>query len=299
MTIPPHLKEHYPFCSNYFLPLDGPHKMHFVDHHKTRCNDKNLVMLHGNPTWSFFYRNLIKDLSEHFRVIAPDHMGCGLSDKPQNYNYTLKQHIDNLEDLIDNKLKLKSVSLIVHDWGGAIGFGYAVRHPEKIEKITILNTAAFTDTKIPKRINICKTPVIGEWFIRIFNGFAYPATFMTTTKGLSSIIKEGFLLPYNNYKNRIATAKFVTDIPLSSTHPSFKTLLDIENKLQTLTCPKFLLWGARDFCFDLHYFKKWQQIYPDAAFKLLENAGHYLLEDELEEALSAVRPFLLGAEGES
>jgi pimeloyl-ACP methyl ester carboxylesterase len=101
-----------------------------------------VVMLHGNPTWSFYYRTLIPGISESYRVVVPDHVGCGLSDKPQDYDYTLEQHIQNVEALI-GRLGLKDVTLAVHDWGGVIGMGYATRHVENVARFVIFNTAAF------------------------------------------------------------------------------------------------------------------------------------------------------------
>ena len=138
-------------------------------------------MLHGNPSWSYYYRNLANLLKSSYRVIVPDHIGCGLSDKPQDYPYRLKNHIDNIESLVTH-LNVEKCSLVVHDWGGAIGMGYAVRHPDAIDSLIILNTAAFRSQKIPWRIKICRTPLLGPLLIRGFNAFAGAAVFMAVTK---------------------------------------------------------------------------------------------------------------------
>ena len=135
VAIPESLKKEYPFSSHYLKLQDGL-KLHYVD----EGNGSPIVMLHGNPTWSFFYRNLIKHFSGSNRVVVPDHMGMGLSDKPQDYQYTLENHINNLETLIAN-LGLEDITLVVHYWGGAIGFGYATRNLEKVKKVVIMNTA--------------------------------------------------------------------------------------------------------------------------------------------------------------
>ena len=267
--------------------LDNKYRLNYVD----EGQGDPIVMLHGNPTWSFYYRNLIKGLNDKYRLIVPDHIGCGLSDKPQNYSYNLKNHIENVEKLLDH-LKIKSFHLIVHDWGGAIGMGLATRYPERVKSITLLNTAAFTDTKIPTRINICKIPVVGERLVRHFNGFASPATFMAVENRLSSEVKKGYLLPYNNYKNRIATAKFVQDIPMSQKHESYATLLGIEKKLNLLKCPKLIMWGGKDFCFNMHFYKRWKKFYPEAKSVVFEDAGHYVLEDKKDETLNHIKKFL-------
>ncbi len=118
--------------------------MHYID----EGDGPVVVMLHGNPTWSFYYRELIKGLSDRCRVVVPDHIGCGLSEKPQKYPYTLATHIDNLEALI-NHLDLDHVTLAVHDWGGAIGFGWATRNPDRVRRLVVFNTAAFLNRCAP------------------------------------------------------------------------------------------------------------------------------------------------------
>lgn len=285
-TLPNDIQSEYPF-SSHFLKVRGDHNYHFVD----EGQGEPILLLHGNPTWSFYYRNLIKKFSSDHRVIAPDHIGCGLSDKPQDFQYLLDNHIRNVEELVI-KLDLKNITLILHDWGGAIGMGLATRHPERIKKIVLLNTAAFLSETIPFRINICRTPLVGEAFIRAFNGFALPATFMATTKGMKGAVKKGYLYPYNNYKNRIATAKFVLDIPMSKSHPSYDTLKVIEENLPKLKCPVLVIWGKQDFCFNDTFLERWKEIYPKAKFVELGEAGHYVLEDCPERCSSEIEGFL-------
>ncbi len=284
--IPKYLKKEYPFQQNSFALPNG-HNINYVDHGE----GAPILMVHGNPTWSFYFRNMITNLSDDYRVIAPDHIGCGLSDKPQRYNYCLKNHVDNLEALV-LKLGLKDITLVVHDWGGAIGMGLATRHPDLIKNIVITNTAAFLSKNIPKRIAICKIPLLGEFIVRAFNGFAWPATFMAVSSKMTKAVRKGFLLPYNSYKNRIATARFVKDIPLKNKHQSYSTLLQIEQKLSSINCPKLILWGAKDFCFNLKFFKRWKEIYPDAQTILFDKANHYLFEDATYECINHIRKFI-------
>lgn len=274
----------YPFRSHY-LQLNG-HNLHYVD----EGEGQPILMLHGNPTWSFYYRNLIQAFSPKFRCVVPDHMGCGLSDKPQDYAYNLEAHIQNTHKLI-RFLDLKRIILIVHDWGGAIGFGLVTRYPELFDRIVILNTAAYASTEIPKRIDFLKGR-FGEWLTRKFNLFAWPATFMTTTKALPRKVKEGYLLPYDTYANRIAVAKFVQDIPMEESHPTWHTLKEIESRLRDLKHPKLILWGGKDFCFNQHFFERWIEIYPDAPARWFAKAGHYVLEDVLDEASAEIWNFI-------
>jgi pimeloyl-ACP methyl ester carboxylesterase len=275
----------YPFRS-HFLQL-GKNNLHYVD----EGTGQPMLMLHGNPTWSFYYRNLVQTFSPKFRTVVPDHIGCGLSDKPQDYNYTLEQHIQNAYQLI-RFLDLKKIILVVHDWGGAIGLGLVTRYPELFDRIVILNTAAFPDIHIPARINLLRQGKFGEFLSRRFNLFAWPATFMTTKKKLPKKVKEGYLLPYNSWDNRIAVARFVQDIPMEKDHPTFKTLADIESKLKSLSQPKLILWGGRDFCFDRHFFERFLEIFPEASAHWYANAGHYVLEDELEDVSLRIWDFI-------
>lgn len=275
----------YPW-RHHFLGLNGLN-LNYVD----EGTGPAMLMVHGNPTWSFYYRHLIKAFSSHFRCVVPDHMGCGFSDKPQDYNYSLENHIQNLEKLVAF-LGLKDITLVVHDWGGAIGMGLATRHPELIKRIVVLNTAAFLSQNIPKRIALCKAGKFGEFLVRGLNGFAWPATFMATKRGLPKDVKAAYLAPYDSWNNRIAVSRFVQDIPLEESHPSWKTLATIESDLPKVRVPKLIVWGGRDFCFDRTFFEKWISIYPDAEAHWIANAGHYVLEDAPKQAIETMVDFI-------
>lgn len=288
ITLPTEIKSLYPFHIQRYETLPGIFQS-YVD--EGNSENEAILLIHGNPTWSFFYRNLISGLKKNYRIIAPDHIGCGLSDKPDTFSYRLHDHIENLKKLVKH-LGIKKYHLIVHDWGGAIGSGLAITFPDQVLSITYMNTAAFTSTKIPWTIDLLRKNSWGEWFIRAFNGFAGPATFMATNKPLSKSIKAGYLFPYSNYANRIATAKFVKDIPMDQKHPSFQVLKNIENKLPTLHCPVLLLWGEKDFCFTMDFFHRFKEIFPEAKTKIISDAGHYLLEDSPELTLTTITDFL-------
>ncbi len=247
-------------------------------------------MVHGNPTWSYYYRHLVTLLSKTHRVIAIDHLGCGLSDKPQDYPYQLQNHMDNLEALL-RQLRITSYSLIVHDWGGAIGLGVAGRNPVALEKLVILNTAAFRSQRIPWRIRLCRWPLIGPLLVRGLNGFAAPAVFMAVTRRLRPEVARAYLAPYDSWRNRVAVDAFVRDIPLDPAHPSFATLQHVEEGLEVLAAgaiPVLICWGGRDFCFNDHFYREWRARFPRADCHYFKDAGHYVLED----ALPRIRPLL-------
>ncbi|MCL1846676.1 MAG: alpha/beta fold hydrolase [Coriobacteriia bacterium] len=268
-----------------YLNIDGM-RMHYID----QGVGDAVLLLHGNPSWSFFYRNLINSLSKTNRVIAPDHIGMGFSDKPQDADYHLAFHIENIERLVEH-LRLKDIILVVHDWGGPIGFGYVVKHSEKIKKIVVLNSSAFFDAKIPRRISVCRG-VLGRFLVRRLNLFAQAATRMTTTTKLTKEVRQAYLLPYGSYDERIGIDSFLQDIPLEQGHRTRALLDSIESRLPDIKADLLILWGKQDFCFTEHFFDRWKEYFPHAKTRLFENAGHYILEDVFEDALREIEEFI-------
>ena len=257
----------------------GGHELSYVDEGRGHA----VLMVHGNPTWSFFYRNLIISLRGRRRAIALDHLGCGLSAKPQDYAYTLENHIANLTAFVE-ALGLDRISLVMHDWGGAIGMGFAGRCPEKISSLTILNTGAFTSTHIPKRISLCRLPGLGPLLLRGFNVFSRAALHMAVCRPLPPEVKAGYLAPYDSWRNRVAVNGFVRDIPMNPRHPSWPVLRGVEQNLSRLKhIPTQIIWGGRDFCFNDHFYREWRRRFPAAECCYLPAAGHYLLEDAFDE----------------
>jgi haloalkane dehalogenase len=283
--------DQYPFSGKYYLDQYG-HKMHYLDEGPE--DGPVVLLLHGNPTWSFMYRNVVQKLKNTHRCIAPDHIGCGLSEKPgvADFPYNLKSHAENIWGLLEH-LGIKQFSLVVHDWGGAIGLTAFRDQLDRIQKLTILNTAAFIDKDVPKRILFCRLPFIGDFFVRGLNGFAWPATFMASAKGLSQSIKRGLLAPYGSWRNRVAVWRFVKDIPFEENHPTRPLLRETENVLKNLdNIPTIACWGMKDFCFNPNYLKKWKRLIPGLISHEFHDAGHYILEDECEECVQIISSFI-------
>ena len=279
------LKYEYPFTPR--KKMIGGHDMSYIDEGQGPV----IVMLHGNPTWSFFYRRLILALRDTYRVIAPDHLGCGMSAKPQEYSYRLKDHIANIEGLL-GALGVTNFSLVMHDWGGAIGMGVAGNRPEQVDSLVVMNTAAFPSPRIPLRIRVCRTPGLGDFLIRGLNIFSRGALTMAVTKPLPPAVAAGYLAPYDSWANRIGVLRFVQDIPLSPKDASWETLLEVEQKLINFEhSPMLLLWGGRDFCFNRSFFDEWLQRFPQAERKYFANAGHYLLEDAFDDIAPRINDF--------
>ncbi|MBN1486068.1 MAG: alpha/beta fold hydrolase [Anaerolineae bacterium] len=284
-------KSLYPFESHW-MDLNGV-RYHYLD--EGPRDAAPVVMLHGNPTWSFYYRTLIPQVSETHRVIVPDHMGCGLSDKPQDYPYTLEQHIQNVEALIAH-LGLENITLVLHDWGGAIGCGYATRHPENIARLVLFNTSAFYAPTVPLVLRLARSPILGDVMLRGFNAFVLAALVWGTSQPqrFTPAVREGYLAPYNSWDKRIAVLRFVQDIPLEKAHYTRQTINEIDRRLGSLhNRPMQIFWGADDFVFTVKSFLNgWLERFPNAEVHIFEDAGHYVVEDAHERILPHLLRFL-------
>ncbi|MFH1136086.1 MAG: alpha/beta fold hydrolase [Pseudomonadota bacterium] len=283
----------YPFRSN-FLDIKGL-KYHYLD----EGSGTPVVMLHGNPTWSFYFRKLVKDLGPEHRTIVPDHMGCGLSDRPtdRQYDFRLKSRIDDLEMLLQHLGIKEKITLILHDWGGAVGLGWAVRHPDQVGRLVILNTAGFFPPRakgLPWRLWLIRNArAFAAPAVLRFNLFAAAALFMASARGLTPEVKAGLIAPYNTPQNRLATLRFVQDIPLKPGDPGYDLIEGISRNLdQFRDRPVLICWGGKDFVFDEWYFSEWRRRFPEAEAHLFPQAGHYVLEDEGQEISRLVQNFL-------
>lgn len=285
-------KQLYPFESHY-LPLHGSSRLHYVD----EGSGEPIVMVHGNPTWSFYYRDLIKTFAKDHRVVALDHMGCGLSDlPPDNYNFTLEQRVLDLTQLIES-LGLKNITLVVHDWGGMIGFTYATRFPANIKRLVVFNSAAFKnpkDLKLPFSIRLCRTPAIGAFVVKGLNGFCRGAMASCCTyKKLSRSEQKAYLAPYSSWQKRRAVHEFVANIPLTPDDQAWPTLCEVEERLPLLKeKPLLMVWGAKDFVFDDSFLYQWQQHFPKAQVHRLPEAGHFVVEDATDEIKCLMKDFI-------
>jgi len=285
----------YPFDSQYH-ELESGHCMHFVD--DGPVDGRPAVMVHGNPTWSFYYRNLIRGLTDRHRCLAPDHVGMGLSDRPgdSEYNYTLETRVTDFGEWMDSVEPDRPVDLIVHDWGGAIGMAWASRNPDRVRRIVILNTWAFTipeDISLPRSLAFARTWP-GAFLIKSFNAFSALAVRMATASRLDPAVARGLVWPYRGAPSRrLATLRFVQDIPLSEKDPAWGVLAGTEQNLPRLADkPILLIWGGKDFVFDDRVLERWREIFPAAELDYLEDAGHYVMEDAADHIVRRVRAFL-------
>lgn len=286
-------KTEYPFKS-HFLNLNGL-QYHYLD----EGQGEPVVMLHGNPSWSFYYRHMVRELRQDFRLIVPDHIGCGLSDKPADsqYSFTLEQRVEDLDALIDSLALERKLTLVVHDWGGMIGMAWAVRNPERIAAIVLMNTAAFhlpSNKPLPLALKICRETQFGAFLVQGLNIFARGAAWVgCKRKKMSAELRRLYCRPYDNWKNRVATLRFVQDIPLVKGDPGYDLVsATAEGLSQFSGLPICICWGEKDFVFDRHFLQVWQELYPHAETHQFPDCGHYILEDARDEVLPIIKDFL-------
>jgi len=287
------LRHLYPYESHY-LDLNG-FNYHYID----EGEGEPLVMVHGNPTWSFYFRELINKLSPQYRTIVPDHMGCGLSDKPDinAYGFGLENRVDDLERLLNHLDLGDHITLILHDWGGMIGMAYAVRHPERIRRLILLNTYAFlppADYRVPLSGQfIRRAGPLASLAVLGLNLFSVGALYLASRKGLAKDVKRGLTAPYNCWNHRFAVLRFVQDIPLSPKDSSYHLAKTVDDNLALFSdTPILICWGEHDFVFNQNFLNEWQRRFPEAEIHRFSDAGHYVLEDVPEKIVPLIQDFL-------
>ncbi|MET0655318.1 MAG: alpha/beta fold hydrolase [Pseudoxanthomonas sp.] len=285
----------YPFTPKQFEVRPGL-SMSYLD--EGPRDGEVVVMLHGNPSWSYYWRNLVSGLGDQYRCIVPDHIGMGLSDKPddRDYDYTLQSRIDDVTALLDHLRIAGPVTLAVHDWGGMIGFGWALTHAAQVKRLVITNTAAFplpAAKKMPWQLSLGRDSKFGAFIIRAFNAFSSGASYQGVETKMPNDVRRAYVSPYDSWAHRIATLRFMQDIPL---HPGDKAWALVEAAGQRLPQfadrPAFIGWGLKDFVFDKHFLAGFRAALPNAEVTAFEDAGHYVLEDKQAELVPAIRRFL-------
>ncbi|NND46018.1 MAG: alpha/beta fold hydrolase [Xanthomonadales bacterium] len=290
----------YPFESHWLGPAGC--RMHYLD--EGPRDAPPVLMLHGNPTWSFYYRNLVLALRDRYRCIVPDHIGCGLSDKPGDevYPYRLERRIEDIETLYEHLGIRQPLSLVVHDWGGMIGFGWAVRQRHRVARSVILNTAAFpmpAQKRFPLALWFAGRTHIGGWMVRRFNAFSGLAARIAFSKPVDRAVREAYTGPYDSWANRIATLRFVQDIPLRPGDAGYDIVARTASGLAGLDdMPALIAWGEKDFVFDEPFLAAWQRLLPSANVLRYPDCGHYVLEDAGPELVDQVAAFLDQAQSE-
>jgi haloalkane dehalogenase len=273
----------YPFESRY-AEIDGA-RVHYVD----EGDGPPLLLLHGNPTWSFLYRELIKRLRDRFRCVAPDYPGFGLSRAASGYGFTPAEHARVLERLV-LELDLTDVTPMVQDWGGPIGFAVATRHPDRFASFVIGNTWAWP-----------KSDPGTQFFSRLMGGGIGRRLILQRNFFVERILPGGVRLrelpekvmaayrgPFPDPRSRWPAYVFPREILGSRPF-----LAEVERGLAALRDrPALIVWPTRDVAFRDRERRHWEELFPDHRTVLLEGAGHYIQEDAPEEIAAAIVSWL-------
>lgn len=280
-----------PFQSR-FVTVAG-YKMHYIDEGAGPV----VLCLHGNPTWCYLYRNLVRELRGSFRVIAPDFLGCGLSDRTPGVKFRAIDRINQLEEFVTT-LGIDRFSIVMHDWGGPLGTGFIIRCLEKVDRVVYLNTT-LTETEIlPSFIKIAAAPVIGKFFTRHTDTFVRLTTSVGAYTKLTPEVVDGYRAPYTTRQRRDAIWDFVADIPFDHSHPTYSQMVEIAAGLPKVAeKPVKIVWGLRDPCFHREMLSKVAAHFPKAELLEIPEASHLVLDDAPKVAIPAIHEFLARQEG--
>ncbi len=274
----------FPFQPHYFESSAG--RMHYLDEGQGPV----LLMVHGTPAWSFSYRHLVRELSQNYRCIAVDHLGFGLSDKPNEADYAPKAHAERLEELIAH-LQLKNLSLLVHDFGGPIGLSYALQKPESVNKVIIFNTWLWSLNDYPDIVR--GATIAGSWLgkllYRYFN-FSPKVLVKQAFYDKSKLTKEvhrHYTEVFPDAGSRSAPYAFARH--LLASRDWYDQLWKQREVLQNKEV--LVIWGQKDPLLPYAFLQRWKKTLPAAEFHELQ-AGHFVQEEKPEEAVSFIRQFL-------
>jgi haloalkane dehalogenase len=280
-------RNEYPFTPQQFkLPMG---QLSYLD----EGQGAPLVMVHGNPTWSFQFRHLIKHFSKSQRCLAPDHIGFGLSDKPADWNYLPGSQAENFERLLE-ALDLKNITLVVGDWGGPIGLSYAIRHPEKIKNIVVTNTwlwSVNSDWYYRAFSGFMGGP-IGHWLIGRHNFFARSVVKVAygDKRKLTPAIHRHYTLALARPEDRKGSWVFPREIIGSSRwlESLWAQRAVLNDKI------KLLAWGMKDIAFREKELNYWATHFPTARVVRYADAGHFLSEEKPDELIRELSTLLAG-----
>ncbi|AIE85055.1 alpha/beta fold hydrolase [Fimbriimonas ginsengisoli] len=275
----------YPFTPNY-LQVEGG-RMHYVD----QGQGEPIVFVHGTPTWSYLFRHLIRDLSaDGYRCVAPDHIGFGLSEKPADFSYSPGALTRNLGKLID-ELDLHDITLVIHDFGGPIGMGYAVDHPERIKRIVLLNTWVGDVSKEPAAEKIGKMAVgpLGKFlYLSSLSGPKMIKPLFVDRDKYTEEIQNAYFGPFLRKEDRHGTFALAKHLIESSAW--FNEIWSCREVL--LGKQMMLLWGMKDPTFGEKTLNRIWHEFPLAEVHTLKDAGHFALEENPRQVLNFMRDFL-------
>jgi haloalkane dehalogenase len=258
-----------------------------------------VLLLHGNPTWGFLYREVIHALGPHVRAIAPDLLGFGRSDKLERpEHYTLENHLAALTQLVD-ALGLEDLTLVVHDWAGPIGLSYAVDHPERIRRLVIMNTWAFAPkahNRVPQPLKTFRRRVLGELLVlgaNAFVNYALPFGVVHRKEHMTTEVMAAYRAPFPTWSSRWPVLAFPRNIPIAQTDRAFERMKKTDDGLRALEHPTFFIWGAKDPVFPPRVMAKFKERLRNVKGEVVfDDASHFLQEDRPREIGKAITDFV-------
>jgi len=287
----------WPYEPRWFDGRDG--RLHYVD--EGPRGGRPVILAHGNPTWSYLYRNFIPPLVEAgFRAIAVDHLGFGRSDKPDDPEaYRIPRHAERLESLLES-LDLREATIVPQDWGGPIALAWAARHPERVRSLFILNTFAHrppTKVELPLPIRLFRAPGVGEVLVKGLHAFVRVFLFQAGVvhrERMTPQVRAAYLAPHPTWSSRTGVLAFPREIPSGPEGRVSDFLAGVHDGLLAFReKPVFIAWGMKDIAFTPAILERlWRKDFPRAEVLRLEDAGHYLQEDAHERIVPALLEFL-------
>jgi cis-3-alkyl-4-acyloxetan-2-one decarboxylase len=280
----------FAFEQNYLDARDC--RLHYVD--EGPRDGAPLLFLHGNPTWSYLWRHPIAELSgKGHRCVALDHMGFGRSSKPPHLSaYSLRRHVENAIALIE-ALDLRDVTLVAHDWGGPIGLGAMVEHPERLSRLVLLNTWAWElPSFLPPFLREFRSEGLGEILILGGNLFVESMPSAMARREPNPVMMEAYRSPFPDYWSRAGMLAFHREIPLTERDRSAPLMAAIQQRLPSLDAPVLLVWGMRDPVFQPPFLEQWRELYPRAETVELPRCSHFVVEDDPAGVTGAIERFL-------
>jgi haloalkane dehalogenase len=276
----------YPFNSHYY-ELHG-HKLHYID----EGEGETLLFVHGTPSWSFEYRNLIKALSPNFRCVAIDHIGFGLSDKPRNYDYSTINHSRSLERFV-LELGIQDFTLVVHDFGGPIGLNMAINNPSLIKRIVIMNSWMWDSSSDPvfiKLSRILRSPLLP--FLYRYLNFS-PRYLLPGSFGDSPLDKK-LLSQYTKPFARISSRSGPLAFARSLLHDQ-KWFGELWEKRESISDkPILLVWGMKDKVLKPAMLDRFVAGFVGAKVVKLDTCGHFPQEEQPQKVIEALQGFISG-----
>jgi pimeloyl-ACP methyl ester carboxylesterase len=277
-------RQEYPFNSRY-MNLSGQ-QLHYID----EGHGETIVFVHGTPSWSFDFRKVIVELRRRYRCVAPDHIGFGLSDKPAHYDYSIKQHADTLEQFI-GQMGLTNITLVLHDFGGPIGFHYALKYPENVKSIVVMNSWLwdFSDEPVFKNFRkIINSPITPFLYKQLNFSPKYLLPKSFGKKRPSRKILKHYTSPFANSSQRNGALAFARSL-VNDQH-WFESLWQKKQLLQHM--PILFIWGMKDRFIQPAFLDKFLKGFSESSIKKLDDCGHFPQEENPQEVTAAIQAFL-------